>query len=318
MSASRRRAIAALVIVASSIGATAHGAPSIWQRAVASASSSTIPPAKSSVDPLEAHRAYADILYPLSVARADAGPAEHAIVLAKLDAAIAVSSDVRLRFDRGDLLKRMGQCALAKPELEAALAIAPTHVFAPAAWFDLAICAGLEARHADEERAYVECLALSLDVDERAIAWSNLGESRMAVGRLDEAVAAFEAGLALRSQMSMTWWNLAVARDRQGNDFAAMRAARIAQSIDPGGAKLASPDVFFEPPAERWWYAAIVALTEAEDEPDRNRRAESYEGAAALYAAWSFEAPSTSPYRARAAERSQRLEARARAAKTGK
>jgi tetratricopeptide (TPR) repeat protein len=231
--------------------------------------------------------------------------------LAKLDAAIAVSSDVRLRFDRGDVLKRMGQYDRAKPELEAALAIAPKHPFASTAWFDLAICAGKQGHHADEETAYLACLALSLDDAERAIAWSNLGESWMAVARLDDAARAFETAIALRPQtLPFTWWNLAVARDRQDDEAAAMRVAKIALSLDAGGASLVGPDVFFEPPYERWWYGAIVALAEADQASDAPTRRECLAEAEAFYRQWATEAPATAAYRGTAVERAKELGAR--------
>jgi tetratricopeptide (TPR) repeat protein len=299
----RRAAVVAIAL--SIVPCLARAEPSIWHRAAAASSSSSV----SAADVARAaHRAYADIVFHLL--DEDDLPDPRVVVVAKLSDAIARSPDVRLRFDRGDLLMRLRRCKEARVDLDAALASAPMHPFASTAWFDLAICAGIEGHHDEEERAYQTCLAHTTDDDERAIAWSNLGEARMATGNLDGAVEAFESALYLRPQLALTWWNLAVARDRLDDERGAMRAASLAWSLDPHGGELHHPSVFFEPPSERWWYDAIVALEEAELEPDPARAVMAVDVARTLFSTWLSVAPASSPYRARATARIRRLDAR--------
>ena len=219
----------------------------------------------------------------------------------------ATSNDVRLRYDLGLLLVRLDEWERAVPILQSALAIAPASGRAPDAWFSLAICQAHLGHRDLEEQAYLDALAIADDPDFRAIAYSNLAESRMGLGKLDQAVDAAEASLALYPDSALTRWTLAVIRDRQGDAFGALTETKRAIALDPYYLQLESPDVFFEPEWDLHWYRGLGELAHADamQGDDRKMRLLSAMYEFDLYAG---QAPENDPWKPRARDHIAQIE----------
>jgi tetratricopeptide (TPR) repeat protein len=178
------------------------------------------------------------------------------------------SPDVRLRFDAGHALSLLGDYARATPVLESALRQGPNHPLATEAYFSVAICYAKQNRPDDEIVAYDEFLRRETDSGARAQALSNRAEAQMLVGKVPPAIADYRASLSLEADSALAHWGLAVALDRSGDVPGALAEAKIAITYDPLDQQLESPNVFFMPSYDRYWYEGIGAMARAGDIDD--------------------------------------------------
>jgi tetratricopeptide (TPR) repeat protein len=178
------------------------------------------------------------------------------------------SPDVRLRFDSGKVLSQLSDYGRATPVLETALHEAPNHPLATEAYYSLAICYAKQSRPEEEIRAYDDFLRRETDSTARAMALSNRGEAQMLLGRVSTAIADYRASLALEPDGVLAHWDLAVALDRSGDTPGAMVEAKAAITFDPLDQQLESPNVFFMPPYDRYWYEGLGAMARAADMDD--------------------------------------------------
>ena len=128
--------------------------------------------------------------------------------------------------------------------------------------------AELHTRRRDFAQAateYQRAIRASLDERTSTVLWSNLGEMQMLSGDLDSAVASYQRSLDLARDggddslaPALACWGLAIALDRLGEHRSAID--RATDAIGYGGGTLdvlRSPDVFFEPTYELFWYEAL-------------------------------------------------------------
>ena len=178
------------------------------------------------------------------------------------------SPDVRLRFDVGKVLSLLGDYTRSTPVLESALLEAPNHPLATEAYFSIAICYAKRSQPEEEIRAYDEFLRRETDSTARAGALSNRAEAQMLLGRLTPAITDYRSSLALEPDNVLAHWGLSVALDRSGDMPGALAEAKAAITFDPLDQQLESPNVFFMPPYDRYWYEGIGAMARAGDLDD--------------------------------------------------
>jgi tetratricopeptide (TPR) repeat protein len=255
------------------LASPASARPSLWERAA-----STVTPTAEDLD--YAHKYAAEMWHSANELESEARHADdpdlarlrRGTALRELQAARAVldrfgaetSRDARLRYDLGLVLVRLDEYERAVKVLQGALSLGPGSYRASDAWFSLAISYAHLAHRDLEEKAYLEALAVTDDPDFRAIVLANLAESRMGLGKLDEAVEAAESSLALYPDSALTRWTLAVIRDRQGDAFGALTESKRAIALDPFYLQLESPEVFFEPEWDLHWYRGLGELAHAD------------------------------------------------------
>ncbi len=299
-----RRAVAALLL----LFALPARADSIWEKAKAP------PVAKGMLTNDELHRYVAGQLHAARMSKATdpiAGAQATAPLVPVLDTLVrhdaATSKDPRIRFDYGFILARLRKCSQATVALEGALKLGSEHPFAQDGAFELAICYSLLGKHADEERAYLVALDLSDRPTHKSIIYSNLAESRMAQGKLDEGIDAVEEAIALEPDFASARYNLAILKDRAGEPFGALDAAKQAVQLDPEGEYLDGEGVFFEPAYEKYWYYALRDLALAELTVG-SERVNHLLAALVAYRKWLDLSEPADRYRARCLEDIARLE----------
>jgi len=209
--------------------------------------------------------------------------------LERIDA--PASPDPRVRFLHGRLLQRVGRDVDAVEALRAAIAFAPSHPSVSEAWFSLAVSFARLGRTEEEIRAYDEWLAREPSAKDRAVGYSNQAEGYMAAGKLHEAVRGYRRAVDLAHDNALAHWGLAVALDRSGNPAGALREAAAALTYDPDAKQLGSPNVFFVPARDRFWYRALGAMARAQSAPDDALRSLWWERATLLWQQYLDAAP---------------------------
>jgi tetratricopeptide (TPR) repeat protein len=174
------------------------------------------------------------------------------------------ASDVRLKFDYGRVLSLLKQYERAMSDLSTALFEAPDHPAAIDAYYSIAICYAKLGRPKDEIASYNEFLRRETDIPSRANAIANRGEAWMVQGNLAAAIEDLRASLALVPDNVLAHLSLAVALDRNGDRTAALSEAKIAVTYDALDQQIGSPNVFFMPPYDRYWYDALGAAARAQ------------------------------------------------------
>jgi tetratricopeptide (TPR) repeat protein len=181
-----------------------------------------------------------------------------------LDRADAANSpEPRVRFFFGRMLSRVDQDERAVEVLLDAIAFAPNHPSANEALFALAVCFARLGRSDQEILAYRQWLDCEWAREHRAVGLSNLAEAFMAAGRIDDAVRSYRDATVLAHDNALAHWGLAVALDRSGDPAGALEVARTALTYDPDAAQIDSPNVFFVPAHDRFWYHAIGSMARA-------------------------------------------------------
>jgi tetratricopeptide (TPR) repeat protein len=147
-----------------------------------------------------------------------------------------------------------------------ARALAHTHAAAAPRLSEKAVRAHIEAALVD----YVACLARlepqAGGNDEQTI-YSNMAETYMMLGRLDEAIATYREALR-RGQSSNTLYGLAVAldRDEQGAQAREIILALGTQTFESFKQSVVSRNTFYVPDGEVFYYLALAE--EALGQPD--------------------------------------------------
>ncbi|MDY0002555.1 MAG: tetratricopeptide repeat protein [Polyangia bacterium] len=124
--------------------------------------------------------------------------------------------------------------------------------------FRLGLCLSLSGRIAEGIREYRKVTATG-GVGGEVLNW-NLGDSLMALGRLEEAISRYQAALQLNPMRQVLHFALAVALDRQGQWEASNRRMKVALGLDPAGKSLDSSDILWLPPYEHLYYRALIHL----------------------------------------------------------
>jgi tetratricopeptide (TPR) repeat protein len=178
------------------------------------------------------------------------------------------TTDVRLTFDYGRVLSLLKYYERSMRVLSAALTQAPQHPAAADAYYAIAICYAKLGRPKDEIAAYDEYLRRETDASSRANAIANRGEAHMVSGDLAAAIEDLRASLVLSPENALAHFSLAVALDRSGDRTGAIAEAKIAVTYDALDRQLGSPNVFFVPPYDRYWYEALGAMARAQQIDD--------------------------------------------------
>jgi tetratricopeptide (TPR) repeat protein len=175
----------------------------------------------------------------------------------------ARSPDPRVRFFFGRMLSRLDQDERAVEVLTDAISFAPNHPSVNEALFALAVCLARLGRSEQEILAYGQWLDREWSREQRAIGLSNLAEAFMAAGRIDDAVRSYRDATLHAYDNALAHWGLAVALDRSGDPAGAIEEARTALTYDPHVAQIDSPNVFFVPDHDRFWYHALGSMARA-------------------------------------------------------
>ena len=193
----------------------------------------------------------------------------------RLEAALLVANrlltirprDPQARHLRGRVLDGLGRWSEAASDLREALRIEPDGPIAHEVAFDLGVVLTRLQQWAEAARAYRRFLEETPWPRERAIASTNLAETLMGAGRLEEAIAEYRLAVATEPRYTHGHLGLAVALDRQGDAASAREAMLQALSTGAGLAELDGPAVFFVPAYEAHYYRALAA--EVADEVER-------------------------------------------------
>jgi tetratricopeptide (TPR) repeat protein len=179
------------------------------------------------------------------------------------------SPDVVLRFDLGEVCYELEDNKCAQDVLERALAIAPDHPAALAAYSILANAYAKLDQSNEERRVYARYIPRITDEEGRAIAMLNLAEANMHLGDLDDAVAGYRETINAAAELPnvieleqktglLARWGLAVALDRSGDIAGGAKETKLAVQLDTDMHEIrGGVNVFFAPERERYWYVAL-------------------------------------------------------------
>jgi tetratricopeptide (TPR) repeat protein len=181
-----------------------------------------------------------------------------------------VPDDFRALAALAEVEERAGRAAAALVALARACPRAPSAAVAGACWFRLGIEQSRRGRFAEAVAAYEQRLSVgAVDVT----VFVNLGESLMALGRLDDAEARYREALRLESPVAgrledrhgllLANYGLAVVLDRAGEAVAAREMMARALALDPRASQLEAArepggDVFFVPEGDVFYYLGLA------------------------------------------------------------
>lgn len=152
-------------------------------------------------------------------------------------------------------------------------------------------------RFAEAIEAYERALRFAIEEQGSltTITHSNLAETLMSLGRLDEAIRHYEISIEVSEGLNVLGiWGLAVALDRSGRAQAALQAAQRALTSDPRDPEhtmqaLRDPGVFFVPEHDGLYYFALgyearaaLATTDSDRVRDERRAADQWRAYLAL------------------------------------
>jgi tetratricopeptide (TPR) repeat protein len=173
------------------------------------------------------------------------------------------AQDFRPRIFLGRIYEMLGDDRIALELLEPAIAQAGEHPVVIDAHFVAAIsCARLGDSRREIEH-YDALLRMETSLQNRATALTNQAEAYMLLGEMEQAVDDYREALELIPDAALTHWGLAVALDRSGDPQGATQEAALALGSDPDSRQLMSPNVFFVPAYDRYWYIALGAIAKA-------------------------------------------------------
>lgn len=192
------------------------------------------------------------------------------------------STDVRLRFDLGDVLSKEQKWDGAAEVIGKALHDAPNADQAHHAWLTLAFADAHRDKPEEERLAYEKFLEKETSNVERVVPVLNLAEADMRSHRLSDAIAGYREALQISGRISqqtqtgvLAVWGLAIALDRAGDSRSAAEQARIASRMDPEDRATErrpvigdTANVFFVPPYELYWYLALGSTEDAKQAPN--------------------------------------------------
>jgi tetratricopeptide (TPR) repeat protein len=187
--------------------------------------------------------------------------------LPKLDEAVTrLPKDYRAHALRGRAYLILGQWAKCAEDLE----LADTPELGDSADRDtaelqLGICQARAGKLADAERTLLHAVAVAPHGEQ----WMRLGEVRIALGKLDEAVDSLTAALEAHDGVEATiHWLLALAYDRARKSSSADDEARIALNRDPTFSLIQNPAYPWLHPGELEYMMGIARRTSANQDRD--------------------------------------------------
>lgn len=194
-----------------------------------------------------------------------------AAALPKLDEAVAhLPKDYRAHALRGRAYLILGQFAKCAADLELADADnlrddGSTDPERDTIELQLGICQGRGGKLADAERTLLHAVAVAPHGEQ----WMRLGEVRIALGKLDEAVDSLTAALEARDGVEAAiHWLLALAYDRARKSSLADDEARIALNRDPTFTLIQNPAYPWLRPGELEYMMGIARRTSANQDRD--------------------------------------------------
>jgi tetratricopeptide (TPR) repeat protein len=224
--------------------------------------------------------------------------------LAKLDDAVArLPADHRAHVARGLAYLLLADWAKCAADLELANVPALDPHERDAVELELGICQARAGAYAEAERTLLHAVTLAPHGEQ----WMRLGEVRIALGKLDEAVDALSAALEARDGSEGTiHWLLALAYDRARKATAAEEEARRAIQFDTSFNTLVNPTYPWLRAGEDQYmlgiaYATMPMLDREQARPEL----------ALLYFRHFLATAATSPWRRRASEHVKALAAMA-------
>ncbi|MEO6774175.1 MAG: hypothetical protein ABI467_14345 [Kofleriaceae bacterium] len=226
--------------------------------------------------------------------------------LAKLDEAVTrLPKDYRAHALRGRAYLMTAQWAKCAEDL----ALADTPELADstdpsegrdAVELQLGICQGRAGKFADAERTLLHAVSVAPHGE----SWMRLGEVRIALGKLDEAVDALTAALEAHDGVEASiHWLLALAYDRARKSSLADEEARIAVNRDPSFSLIQNPTYPWLRPGELEYMMGIARRTSANQDRDATPEI------ALLYFRRFLRIAGSSPWRRRAEEHVKELAA---------
>jgi tetratricopeptide (TPR) repeat protein len=168
--------------------------------------------------------------------------------------------------------ERAGRADAALADLQRACARASNAGVAGTCWFRVGIERSRRGRFAEAVAAYEQRLAVGAGAGDATV-HVNLGESLMALGRLDDADARYREALRLEAPVAvriedrhgllLATYGLAVVLDRAGEAVAAREMMARALSLDPRASQLEAArepggDVFFVPEGDVYYYLGLA------------------------------------------------------------
>ena len=178
--------------------------------------------------------------------------------------ALSVSDPVRPE------LCRPGTCERAVATLHRARTVDGAGLNARRIAGDLGIVLSRLGQHTEALAEYQRALKLvegnrdpnyPMDVGDNATLYGNAAETLMALGRLDDAIAAYRRARESSTHAGLSWelalWGEGLALDRDGQREAARTVVHRALDVDPAMRRLNAEGVFFEPPGDKFAYLAL-------------------------------------------------------------
>ena len=195
-------------------------------------------------------------------------------------------ADPRLAFMLARVLldAELGRNAEAERLLERAVAELPVSPLLAKAWFELGVVRALRGEHQGAVDAQGRALDLALDSDQRALAFCRRAASEEELQLLGRAESDYRAAAAVAREpvlQALADFGLGLVLERDGDLPSAYAVFELGLAIALPISAYATdellelPGVFFTPPYDRFYLAALLAMTRARSEKEpRSRRIE--------------------------------------------
>jgi tetratricopeptide (TPR) repeat protein len=220
-------------------------------------------------------------------------------------------ADPRLAFvmARALLDAHVGRDPEAEALLETAVARLPVSSLLAAAWHDLGVARALRGDYAGARDAQTHVLDLAWAPDERALAYYYRAASEVRLGELALAQNDYRAAAERAHQpeiQGLSRFGIGVVLERDGDLPSAFTALEQGLALYPSDDPLELTGIFFAPPYERFYLAALIAMTRARSENDPVMRRVAYERSVAAWGAYLVAAPADEPWVANARKHRER------------
>jgi tetratricopeptide (TPR) repeat protein len=220
----------------------------------------------------------------------------------------------------------LGRNATAESLLEKAVTGLPVGPLLARAWYELAVVRALHGEHAGARDAQGHVLELAWDPDERALALYYRAASELRLRELAAAERDYRAATVSARKpelQALTQFGLGLLLERQGDlpsAYAAFErglAASLPLASYASDDPLELPGVFFVPPYERFYLAALLAMTRARHEDNPVARRVAYEQSVTDWDAYLLAAGSDDPWVPNAERHRERCAAELRRLQVG-
>lgn len=143
--------------------------------------------------------------------------------------------------------------------LKKALKLDPKHKYRSDISFKLGIIYTTQLEFLKAYKTYKDALATTTRNESKGVIYSNAAECLMGLGRIREAIRAYQNSLAVKpGKNSQALWGLAVALDRDEQIIKAKQAAKAAVRLDPKLTHIQGEGIFFVPKGEQHYYLAMA------------------------------------------------------------